>query len=589
MKNAITEISGEPAFAAPRAFRAIAAGCFAAGLCVLLCACTTFRPGTGGVQAADGHQSHVIVQAADVESARRAVEEVGGEVTHTLEIIRAVGAGVSREQLDALEARPDVHRVFADREVELSWFGGSGKDCEKGADCARTRSLDTAYPSLIGAARLHELGIDGRGVTIAFLDTGHYAHPHLTHDRDGRSRGLGRIEGMEPLRSSVRPVDHHGHGSHVASVALSSGAAIVDGEIRYNGVAPNARLVAVRVFDTQGKGRYTDVIHGLDLVLAAKDSLDIRVLNLSFSADPRSRYWDDPLNQAVMEIWRAGIVVVAAAGNRGPAPMTIGVPGNVPYVITVGAMTDNYTPDLPTDDYLASFSSTGPTTEGFVKPEVVAPGGHMLGLMRPGSTVAMRHPEYRVDQHYYQMSGTSQAAAAVSGVVALILQQEPGLTPDDVKCRLITSARPAIATDGTLAYTVFQQGAGLVDATGSVLSEATGCANRGLDLAADLAGTVHFGGRAQQRPDRTFYLMEHPSDPSTSSDLDGYTWDATYFTTSAYLWSEGYLWTEGILWSEGFLWTEGYLWTEDDLWSEGYLWTESLVEPLAVGQWVSQE
>ena len=103
------------------------------------------------------------------------------------------------------------------------------------------------------------------------------------------------------------------------------------------------------------------MIRGIDWVVANKDAYDIRVLNLSFSAAPRSNYWDDPLSQAVMAAWEAGIVVVASAGNTGPAPLTIGVPGNVPYVVTVGAMTDNYTPADPGDDVLASFSAAGPT------------------------------------------------------------------------------------------------------------------------------------------------------------------------------------------------------------------------------------
>ena len=121
------------------------------------------------------------------------------------------------------------------------------------------------------------------------------------------------------------------------------------------------------------QGSYLDVIRGIDWVVAHKDEYNIRVLNLSFSAPPQSYYWDDPLNQAVMQAWQAGIVVVAAAGNGGPDPMTVGVPGNVPYIITVGAMSDNYTPENPADDILASFSAAGPTVEGFVKPEVVAP------------------------------------------------------------------------------------------------------------------------------------------------------------------------------------------------------------------------
>ena len=112
----------------------------------------------------------------------------------------------------------------------------------------------------------------------------------------------------------------------------------------YLSVAPQANLVIVRAFDGEGGGRYIDVISGLNWIVANSAKYNIRVINLSFGAPPESYYWNDPLNQAVMAAWQAGIVVVAAAGNEGPTPMTIDVPGNVPYVITTGALTDNYTP-----------------------------------------------------------------------------------------------------------------------------------------------------------------------------------------------------------------------------------------------------
>ncbi len=145
-----------------------------------------------------------------------------------------------------------------------------------------------------------------------------------------------------------------------------------------------------------------------------------------------------------MEAWRAGIVVVASAGNRGPSAMTIGVPGNIPYIITVGAMTDNYTPADGSDDYLASFSSAGPTVEGFVKPDLVAPGGHARALMDQATTLANAHPDFHDGGQYFQMSGTSQAAAMVTGVVALMLEASPQLTPDEVKFRLMDTANPAL-------------------------------------------------------------------------------------------------------------------------------------------------
>ena len=210
---------------------------------------------------------------------------------------------------------------------------------------------------------------------------------------------------------------------------------------RYFGIAPNANLVSVRAFDANGQGTYASVIRGIDWIVSHRGAYGIRVLNLSLGARPQSRYWEDPLNRAVMRAWQQGIVVVASAGNTGPGPQTITVPGNVPYVITVGAMTDHYTPADPRDDRLTTFSAAGPTYEGFVKPDVVAPGGHVWSLLPTYSSIAQAHPAYQNSGDYFTMSGTSQAAAVVSGVVALLLQAEPGLSPDEVKCRLMASAR----------------------------------------------------------------------------------------------------------------------------------------------------
>ena len=156
--------------------------------------------------------------------------------------------------------------------------------------------------------------------------------------------------------------DQHGHGTHVPSVILNSQKP-GNSSGSYNGIAPDAGLVAVKALDASGQGTYADVVRGLDWILQNKDLYGIRVANLSISAEPVSHYWDDPLNQAVMALWQAGVVVVASAGNTGPDPMTIGVPGNVPYVVTAGAMSDGVTPEVPGDDFLTSFSSAGPSIE----------------------------------------------------------------------------------------------------------------------------------------------------------------------------------------------------------------------------------
>ncbi|HUF78174.1 MAG TPA: S8 family peptidase [Thermoanaerobaculia bacterium] len=520
----------------------------------------------------------VIVQADEAEAAARAVEAVGGRVTHRLAIIRAVGAQVTPGQLTALGQRREVRRIWPDAEVEVAGAG-----------------IDTEYPRLVGADLLHQSGIDGRGVTVALVDTGMAKHENLS---------LGLTEGPRVLAQYDAIIDRtfrwqdtgfgdaNGHGTHVASVLVSRGRLNTLGFHSYNGIAPNARLVVARAFEGDGSGTYSNVIRALDWVVRDRHLYGTRIVNLSFSAPPRSRYWDDPLGQAVMAAWKAGLVVVTAAGNRGPEPLTVGVPGNVPYVVTVGAMTDNYTPDDPHDDSLASFSSAGPTLERFVKPEVVAPGGHMLGLMSPTSHLAEGHPEfYAGTTSYYRMSGTSQSAAVVSGIAALILQVDPSSSPDDVKCRLMAAARPAVDSTGDLAYSVFQQGAGLVNAVAAVFSTASGCANVGLDVAADLAGTEHFRGRAERSADGTYFLRDPLADESghaTPTISDGYTWEGDYSRTTAYLWSEAYLWTEAYLWSEAYLWTEpsesdeDLLWDEASLSTDAYLWSEGLETPIEI-------
>jgi hypothetical protein len=195
------------------------------------------------------------------------------------------------------------------------------------------------------------------------------------------------------------------------------------------------------------------------------------------------------------------------------------------------------------------------------------------------------------------MSGTSQAAAVVSGIAALMLEAEPGLTPDQVKCKLIAGARPAVNPDGSLAFSVFQQGAGLVNARAAVEATEYDCANRGLDIDADLAGTRHFGGRANQHADGSYYLMGLDGYMWTDGYTwtDGYAWTDGYLWTDGFVWTDGYLWTDGTLnangyvWTDGFVWTDGYIWTDGFVWTDAYIWTDGLSETMSINHWVEQE
>jgi len=245
----------------------------------------------------------------------------------------------------------------------------------------------------------------------------------------------------------------------------------------------------------------------------------------------------------------------------------------------VGALTDNYTPYNLSDDRLASFSSAGPTYEGFVKPEVIAPGGHMVASMSTQSYLANIDPgSMAPTAQMFTMSGTSMAAAVTTGVVALMLQSDPALTPDNVKCRLLASARPAVTSSGTLAYSVFQQGAGLINAVSAVNSSATGCANLGLNIAADLAGTQHFGGPANEDANGNYYVMNMAGSTwGAATPSDGYSWSsASTYSTQGYTWSEGYVWSQAYGWNQAYTWTSGYMWSKGNTWSTGYMWSKSV-------------
>ncbi len=531
-----------------------------------------------------------LVRADSTESASTLVVAAGGVVVERFEIIDAVGARLRDNQRLVLEADPRVRGVFADAAIGLL----SARE-------------DSHYPRQVGARRAHDAGLTGRGVTIAVLDTGLWESRETWEDARGRKRVRATFDATQPFwrmfdndddcddddeddcrRHTVD--DWNGHGTHVTSIMAGSGK--LDSGA-YNGIAPNAKIVAVKAFEADGTGTYFDVIRAIDWIVRNRRRHDIDILNLSFGAPAASHYWDDPVNLAVMAAWQRGITVVTAAGNGGPGPMTVGVPGNVPYVITVGAYTDNFTPDDPSDDRLARFSAAGPTIEGFVKPDVVAPGGHMLGAMPPDAWLPTSYPDYvRPVGDGFAMSGTSQAAAVVSGVVALMLEAEPSLSPDDVKCRLLATARPAFRSSGDYAYSVFQQGAGQVDAQSAIYSDGHGCANAGLSIADDLAGRAHFAGPAGVDEGGTYYVVD-----SGGQRLGG----------SGFEWPQGALWPEGALWTTGALWTEGLLWnttteasdagflnpdslmSQGALWPEGALGAEGMARPVTTYRWVDQE
>ena len=301
------------------------------------------------------------------------------------------------------------------------------------------------------AARTIQLGfardknIIGTGVTVAIADTGICAHPDFFR-YSNRS-----IYFKDFLHQRTQFYDDCGHGSHVAGIIGGTG---VVSNGRYCGVAPGCNIMVCKTLNYKGDGNISDVLKALEWMIEYKKKYGIRVINLSFGMGNKEISKDGyKLIQTVEDVWDEGIVVVAAAGNAGPNPGSVAVPGCSKKIITVGASDDNIEVELMgqrTKDY----SGRGPTYECIRKPDVVAPGGHIMSCALVKSygndivysTIANRWgplPRMQRDTYhhmYTEKSGTSMATPIVTGAVALLLSIHPDMTPKDVKKKLKESS-----------------------------------------------------------------------------------------------------------------------------------------------------
>ena len=432
-----------------------------------------------------------IIQSGNIDYIIDKIKTIGGEVANTYPVINAVNALLTDEQYASLNNTANL-KIHPDVKMETQVFRGA--------------IIDSRISSLLGADTVNKRhGLKGEGVTIAILDSGlNYGSAytaHISEDANGNKIDVPKYNAFTRRdETRFQNNDWNGHGTHIAGIIGSS---LVDNYGDYNGIAPSANLVSVKAFDTQGNSSYSVVLDGLNWIFKNHKKLNIKVLNLSIGAEVVSNYWNDPVNLAVMRLWDEGIVVVTSAGNAGK-DKSIGVPGNNPYVITVGAVYDNET-KTKDDDRLLSFSSRGPTYEGFIKPDIVAYGGAIPMRLDDKFTRALNGARIP-GTNYFSASGTSQSAAVVSGIAALILQKDPGLSPDDVKCRLMDSATLAQNSE-RLTYSPFEQGAGMVSAADAYWSKATGCANQGLDIKKDLAGIEHFAGPVRETKNGEFVVV----------------------------------------------------------------------------------
>ncbi|HEU4398778.1 MAG TPA: S8 family peptidase [Actinomycetota bacterium] len=411
-----------------------------------------------------------------------AVQRLGGRVTRALPIVAGFAATLPGGRAAAELARlPGVRAVTPDREVRV----------QATTTAAVGDQIRSVYPKVVRADDAWRNGVTGQGVTVAVVDTGIAQVPDLAGRVVQVTQGLGPPKPCKNLSGELNCDDAYGHGTFVAGAIAGNGASSGG---RWKGVAPAAKVLSVKIAGANGAADVSNVLAAIQWVVSFKDDYGIRVLNLSLGTDSTQTYRTDPFNYAVERAWDAGIAVVVAASNRGPDPGTIAKPGDDPWVITVGATDDRGTTTL-SDDLLPDFTGRGATAaDGLPKPDVVAPGAHIVSLRAPGSTVDTTYPWY-VDGSYRRGSGTSMATGVVSGAVALLLQANPAATPNRVKYALTATAREA-ASDDPLAV-----GAGVVDAYRASFSAPPGEANQGLDRSNGMGGIGGSRGSVQTQAD----------------------------------------------------------------------------------------
>jgi serine protease AprX len=248
---------------------------------------------------------------------------------------------------------------------------------------------------------------------------------------------------LESQAPNLHNLDTNGHGTFMAGLiagkdsSLSAPYASAPASV-YRGIAPDARIVSVKVGVADGGVDVSQVIAAIDWVVEHRNDngMNIRVINLSYGTNSKQDYTIDPLSFAVEQAWAKGIVVVAAAGNtgyqKGKGAPGLADPAYNPFVIATGGF-DMMGTATPKDDKMGSYSASSSGDGKSKDPDFVAVGSHLQGLRVPGGFIDQKHPEGLVGTRYFRGSGSSQAAAVTSGMIALILQRYPGLTPDEVK------------------------------------------------------------------------------------------------------------------------------------------------------------
>ena len=475
----------------------------------------------------------------DVDAIQSAAARDGIRVLRVLDGLVVVEA--TPVVLNALQNVAGVLSISLDNIVSPAM---SVSDRAMAADQARAGS-----GGLLGAL-LGTPAVNGKGIGVAVVDSGIASHSALA----------GKVVAAVNFASGeAGTTDGYGHGTHIAGIIAGSVTSSPT-PLYKNGVAPGAHLVNVRVLNRVGVGYTSDVIAGIQWVVANRVKYSIRVMNLSLGHPIQQPCTFDPLCLAAENAVAQGLVVVASAGNAGkdaegrPVLGSVSTPGNAPGVITVGAL-NTWNTVMRDDDTVTTYSSRGPTRyDMLLKPDVVAPGNKIVSLEAAGSYLASTYPMLHVagsgTNAYSMMSGTSMAAAMVSGGAALLLQSTPSLTPRHVKVGLQTTAE-------------FMPEAGLVAAgTGSVNLYSARQVLSGNDGLLGILSTLLVGGTPVTGSGFAYLKPGARLDQSASgmtrvfglidARRPGWGGRLSYTTPSQIIWGETNMWTadQQIIWGE---------------------------------------
>jgi serine protease AprX len=499
--------------------------------CVALLALAIAAPASSSTSTPARDASRVSVIVREQPSAgsgpERLVGRLGGRVGRHISIIDAFAATVPRSRLIELRAGAGVHSVTLNRRVRLS------SDIDGWEQHDDTGSLWAVNEST-GVHDMWDKGFTGRGVDVALIDSGVVPVNGLaTAGKIVHGADLS----FESQAPNLRYLDTYGHGTHLAGIIAGRDTGLTRTQEDHNvfqGVAPEARILSVKVADSHGMTDVSQVLAAIDWVVQHRrdNGLNVRVLNLSFGTDGVQDYKVDPLTYAVEVAWRKGIVVVAAGGNAGFGSAKLNNPAYDPFVIAVGAADGKGTYGT-SDDVVPSWSSSG---DGTRNPDFVAPGKSVVSLRASGSQIDLTNPSGRVGySRFFRGSGTSQAAAMVSGAVALVIHQRPTITPDQVKALLKASASPIPGAD------LRAQGSGMLNMK-AARDKKTPIASQLHVLATGLGsleaarGSLHLVAENGVELRGELDIFGHPWDPLAwaSESLTGISWAAGLWNGNAW-------------------------------------------------------